>query len=309
MAALSRLTTPGGGSAGLEHLLGTVTTPLLRLCSRLYQTSAAAAAQPQFDYDRYYYSACDYDSGSGVILPSPAVDTEGSTPVRGVQWVFIGSPNAKRHVYAEMISKLLEVPHISITSLLRQDLSPHSPIYKQIADAVNRGKIVPESIIFGLLSKRLEDGHGRGESGFILDGIPRTRLQAEILDQLVDIDLVVNFKCCEDGFHAGTSASDCSLPLDGTKPSLSSQDRTTKDSEPNITTFHREQVPEMSDLLHQMKLLEEYYQSRKKLIEFRVGKAPGETWKGLITALHLQHIDAVHSSRMVTMSFQKSLRF
>lgn len=299
MTALSRLTTPGGGSAGLEHLLGTVATPLLHLCSRFYQTSAAAAAQPQFDYDRYYYSASDYDSSSGVIIPSPAVDTEGSTPARGVQWVFIGSPNAKRHVYAEMISKLLEVPHISITSLLRQDLNPHSPIYKQIADAVNRGKIVPESIIFGLLSKRLEDGHGRGESGFILDGIPRTRLQAEILDQLIDIDLVVNFKCCEDGFHAGRSASDCSLPSDGTKPSLSSQDRTTEDSEPNITTFHREQ----------MKLLEEYYQGRKKLIEFRVGKAPGETWKGLIAALHLQHINAVHSSRMVTMSFQKSLRF
>jgi len=74
----------------------------------------------------------------------------------------------------------------------------------------------------------------------------------EILDQLVDIDLVVNFKCCEDGFHVSRSASDCNLPSDGTKPSLSSQDRTTEDSEPNITTFHREQVPEMSDLFHQV---------------------------------------------------------
>lgn len=48
----------------------------------------------------------------------------------------------------------------------------------QIAEAVNSGKLVPESIIFGLLSKRLENGHYRGETGFILDGIPRTRLQA-----------------------------------------------------------------------------------------------------------------------------------
>lgn len=48
----------------------------------------------------------------------------------------------------------------------------------QIANAVNEGKLVPEEIIFTLLSKRLEEGYSRGETGFILDGIPRTRMQA-----------------------------------------------------------------------------------------------------------------------------------
>lgn len=53
-----------------------------------------------------------------------------------------------------------------------------SPPVIQIAKAVNQGKLVPEDIIFGLLSKRLEEGYYRGETGFILDGIPRTRNQA-----------------------------------------------------------------------------------------------------------------------------------
>lgn len=48
----------------------------------------------------------------------------------------------------------------------------------KIVNAVNEGKLVPEEIIFGILSKRLEDGYQRGDSGFILDGIPRTRTQA-----------------------------------------------------------------------------------------------------------------------------------
>lgn len=48
----------------------------------------------------------------------------------------------------------------------------------QIANAVNRGEVVSEDIIFGLLSKRLEDGYYRGEIGFILDGVPRSRIQA-----------------------------------------------------------------------------------------------------------------------------------
>lgn len=82
--------------------------------------------------------------------------------------------------------------------------------------------------MFALLSKRLEEGYARGESGFILDGIPRTLIQAvsvlllflfslqnshlistvseyyyysfpqETLDQIAQIDLVLNLKCSEE---------------------------------------------------------------------------------------------------------------
>lgn len=208
--------------------------------------------------------------------------------------MFIGNPNAKKHIYADMISKLLHVPHISISTLLRQDLNPHSPLYKQIAEAVNRGKLVPESIIFGLLSKRLKDGHYRGENGFILDGIPRTRLQAEILDQLIDIDLVVNFKCSENHFQAAGSPADSTASRDRIKFSFANPNKTTEDSQPKVSEFYREQ----------MQFLEDYYQNQKKLIDFQVGNAPGETWKGLLAALHLQHISAVHSSRTLTMGFR-----
>ncbi|THF97022.1 hypothetical protein TEA_001702 [Camellia sinensis var. sinensis] len=46
--------------------------------------------------------------------------------------------------------------------------------------------------------KGLEEGYSKGETGFILDGIPHTRIQAEILDRIADIDLVVNFKGSEE---------------------------------------------------------------------------------------------------------------
>ncbi|KAL7221058.1 hypothetical protein ACSBR1_023086 [Camellia fascicularis] len=137
--------------------------------SRAY--GSASAAQLQYDYDYEEYSE----------------DSEGSIPGRGVQWV-----------YAERLSKLLRVPHISMGSLVRQELHPQSSLYKQISNAVNQGKLVPEDIIFGLLSKRLEEGYSKGETGFILDGIPRTRIQVDILDRIADIDLVVNFKCSEE---------------------------------------------------------------------------------------------------------------
>ncbi|KAJ8752545.1 hypothetical protein K2173_005434 [Erythroxylum novogranatense] len=154
---------------------------------RLY--SSIGAAQLQLDPDEYDDIKCRDPLGKVVT------DTEGDVPVR-VQWSFIGYPHTKKHVFAERLSKFLKVPHISMASLVRQELHPRSSLYKQIANAVNRGELVSEDVVIGLLSKRLEDGCN--ERGFILDGIPRSQSQADILEHLVDIDLVVNFKCTDD---------------------------------------------------------------------------------------------------------------
>lgn len=48
----------------------------------------------------------------------------------------------------------------------------------QLKETVNQGKLVSDEIIISLLSKRLEAGESKGESGFILDGFPRTIRQA-----------------------------------------------------------------------------------------------------------------------------------
>lgn len=61
----------------------------------------------------------------------PMEEPAGSVPDRGVQWVVMGYPGAQRHVYAERLSRLLEVPHISMGSLVRQELNPRSSLYKQ----------------------------------------------------------------------------------------------------------------------------------------------------------------------------------
>lgn len=48
----------------------------------------------------------------------------------------------------------------------------------QLKELVNHGKLVPDEFIISLLSKRLEAGKEKGESGYILDGFPRTVTQA-----------------------------------------------------------------------------------------------------------------------------------
>ncbi len=120
----------------------TALPPLHRLTqltlSRFY-SGAASTAQPQLDYsssDYYYYDYNNHKSRRDRLARSPKPDSENSGPIRPVQWVFLGSPSAKKHVFAERLSKLLEVPHISIATLVRQDLSPRSSLYKQVLTSI-----------------------------------------------------------------------------------------------------------------------------------------------------------------------------
>nr|AFK45585.1 unknown [Lotus japonicus] len=201
----------------------------------------------------------------------------------------IGEPGTKRHLFAEKLSKLLEVPHISMASLLRQELNPRSSLYQQIANALDQGKLVPEEIIFALLSKRLEDGYYRGETGFILDGIPRTRIQAEILDHITHVDLVVNFKCPQEDLVKKNL---------GARKLSSCQEYVFMNSSWTLNKLSPNE--HVHNHAEECKMLEDYYRKQKKLLNFEVAGAPGETWQGLLTALHLKHINALSSSQKLT---------
>ncbi|KAI8529195.1 hypothetical protein RHMOL_Rhmol12G0205700 [Rhododendron molle] len=310
-AAIRRLIVAAPPLTRLLHLVNT----------QPYATSAFATAQPQLDNDYYYHHRYnDNENQQKESEAVPMVDAEGFVPTKAVQWVFIGNPGAKKHVYAEKISKLLEVPHISIGSLVRQDLSPSSSLYKQIANAVNQGKLVPEDIMFGLLSKRLEDGllkctvgkavcqQGRKSQNkcdlkrdFMVDDLEHAVMDLlsfrlldvlqEILDKLLDIELVVNFKCAEDYLleHHGDNVFSHSHQSD--RFSGSGCGSLNVDSPRTQTKYSF--CNGKAHIHHkQMKPVEDYYKKQNKLINFQVGSAPGETWRGLLAALHLQHINA-----------------
>lgn len=121
MAALNRIATTS--TAGIRNL--TSSFAIVRSLHFATAAAATATAKLQLDYDG------DYDYGQSLESEA-AVDTDNLSPIRGVQWVFIGNPNAKKHIYAHMVSKLLQVPRISISTLLRQDLNPHSPLYRKV---------------------------------------------------------------------------------------------------------------------------------------------------------------------------------
>ncbi|KAL6857179.1 hypothetical protein ACP4OV_018561 [Aristida adscensionis] len=229
---------------------------------------------------------------------------------RGVQWVVMGRPGPQKHAHAARLAEVLAVPYISMGTLLRQELTPASDLYRKIANSVNEGKLVPEDIIFGLLTKRLEEGYYKGETGFILDGIPRTQMQAEILDEIVDIDLVLNFKCADDCFMKKRSRDICShcgqlfdasnLASTNCNPCVGSFTWHSQISAAGVVGLEESRMEKMRNYAKQTKLLEDYYKKQRKILELKTSARPGETWQGLVAALHLQHLDAPPTPQKLT---------
>ncbi|XP_062196779.1 probable adenylate kinase 7, mitochondrial [Phragmites australis] len=266
---------------------------------------AASAAALVEDYWTDWEDEGEEDARRNASAPVAESDPAGGGP-RGVQWVVMGRPGPQKHAHAARLAEVLDVPYISMGTLVRQELNPVSQLYKKIANSVNEGRLVPEDIIFGLLTKRLEEGYNKGETGFILDGIPRTRMQAEILDEIVDIDLVLNFKCADDCFmkkrSRGDICSHCGQLFDvsnsattNCSPCLGSYTWPA-----GVVGLEDSRMERMRTYAKQTKLLEDYYKKQRKILELKTSARPGETWQGLVAALHLQHLDAPPTPHKLT---------
>lgn len=238
-------------------------------------------------------------------------DPKGS---RNFQWVFLGCPGVGKGTYASRLSTLLGVPHIATGDLVREELSSSGPLSKQLAEIVNQGKLVSDEIIFNLLSKRLEAGELKGESGFILDGFPRTIRQAEILDEVTEIDLVVNLKLREDvlvekclgrricsqcgkGFNVASinAKAENGRPAMSMAPLLPPSHCSTK----LITRADdTEQVVKERLRVYQEKSqpVEDFYKVQGKLMEFDLPGGIPESWPKLLEALNLEDYEVKRSA-------------
>ncbi|CAM0902414.1 unnamed protein product [Alopecurus aequalis] len=233
---------------------------------------------------------------------------------RRVQWVFLGCPGVGKGTYAGRLSGLLGVPHIATGDLVRDALASQGPLSKQLAEIVNHGKLVSDEIIINLLSKRLEEGEEKGELGFILDGFPRTIRQAEILEGVTDIDLVINLKLREEALLAkcvgrrkcsqcGGNFNVASIDIEGENggprmymppllppPQCESKLITRADDTEEVV---KERLRVYHDLCEPV---EGFYRARGKLLEFNLPGGIPESWPKLLQALNIEDPDNKRSA-------------
>lgn len=107
--------------------------------------------------------------------------------------IFLGAPGSGKGTQASYISEKLGIPHISTGDIIRAAIKEETELGKKAKDYIEKGLLVPDELVIGMVADRLMQPDC--ESGFILDGFPRTVPQAEALEKMgICIDKVIGLE-------------------------------------------------------------------------------------------------------------------
>lgn len=109
--------------------------------------------------------------------------------------ILLGAPGAGKGTVAKQLMQLDGSVQISTGDILRSAVQAGSELGKQAKAYMDRGDLVPDELIMGIMGKRLQEPDCK--KGFLLDGFPRTILQAEALKVMliklgIKLDMAVN---------------------------------------------------------------------------------------------------------------------
>lgn len=104
--------------------------------------------------------------------------------------ILLGSPGSGKGTQAQFITEKYAIPQISTGDMLRAAVREGTPLGVEAKKVMDAGQLVSDEIILGLIKDRIT--HDDCKNGFLLDGFPRTIVQAEGLKSMgVEIDTVI----------------------------------------------------------------------------------------------------------------------
>ncbi|MBV9079250.1 MAG: adenylate kinase [Methylobacteriaceae bacterium] len=117
-----------------------------------------------------------------------------------MRMILLGPPGAGKGTQSARIVERFGIPQLSTGDMLRAAVAAGTPIGLRAKDVMERGELVSDEIVVGIVSDRIEEPDAR--HGFILDGFPRTVKQAEALDAMLAgkglaLDTVIELKVDE----------------------------------------------------------------------------------------------------------------
>jgi len=97
--------------------------------------------------------------------------------------VIIGPPGSGKGTQAARVAGELGLKHLSTGDLLREAVAEKTPLGVEAERFMKNGELVPDRLMLGLIREELDR---LGDTGWILDGFPRTLPQAEALAKMLD---------------------------------------------------------------------------------------------------------------------------
>ena len=101
--------------------------------------------------------------------------------------IFIGPPGSGKGTQAKRLAGRFGIPHISTGDMLREAVADGTELGLKAAPIMASGALVSDDLMIGIINDRLAKPDA--QAGFILDGFPRTIVQAEKLDSIVGSDV------------------------------------------------------------------------------------------------------------------------
>lgn len=105
--------------------------------------------------------------------------------------ILMGPPGAGKGTQAEKLTQELGVPHISTGDMFRKAIKEETELGKKAKSFMDQGKLVPDEVTIGIVKERLAEPDC--QKGFLLDGFPRTVVQADALDGILkELDMALD---------------------------------------------------------------------------------------------------------------------
>jgi len=182
--------------------------------------------------------------------------------------LLLGPQGAGKGTQAKRISAEYGIPHIASGEILRAEMDAGTELGKRVKDVYDRGDLVSDDLMIELIRNRLEQPDT--ESGFVLDGFPRTTVQAEALDSMFN-DIGRNFSVAfalqipdEVAFERLRRRAELEGRADDTDEAIQRR----------LDNYHRETEP-----------LIEYYHTRGNLVPIHGDRSENEVFAEIQRAL------------------------
>ncbi len=108
-----------------------------------------------------------------------------------MKFVFLGPPGAGKGTLAGLVKIAFSAVHISTGDIFRANIKSQTPLGIKVKAILDSGALVPDDVTIEIVRDRLAQSDA--QDGYLLDGFPRTVVQAEALAEFERLDAVINF--------------------------------------------------------------------------------------------------------------------